>query len=85
MPAHKIADKFRRSIRNETGATFTLEQMREMASYGMLAELARLEAEELWPTGEQAPIQRSAEPEKKKHPTDSKRGRLSIAELSKGL
>jgi len=39
--------KYRRALRNQTGANFTLDQLREMARHGVLELLARLEAEYL--------------------------------------
>lgn len=49
MTAHNIAQKFRRALRNETGATFTHEQLREMARCGVLHLIAKIETEELCP------------------------------------
>lgn len=40
MTAHSIASKYRRALRNETGASFTLDQLRELASYGVLEHIA---------------------------------------------
>lgn len=42
-----IAKKFRRALRNGTGATFTLEQLEHMAEAGILQYLAKLESDEL--------------------------------------
>lgn len=36
MPAHKIADKFRRALRNETGATFDAPSPRKPATSGQI-------------------------------------------------
>jgi len=85
MPAHSIADKFRRALRNGTGATFTLDQLREMAGYGLLVELARIEANELWPVNK--PDAADAELKLKRPSTGKRpdRGPLSIAVLSEGL
>lgn len=47
MSYEAIASKFRRALRNGTGASFTLAQLREMASAGILNHLAQLEAHEL--------------------------------------
>ena len=49
MTAHAIATKYRRALRNRTGATFTLEQLQELASYGVLEFIARIETQELCP------------------------------------
>jgi hypothetical protein len=45
-----IAKKFRRALRNQTGATFTLEQLQHMAEAGILKYLAELESDELCPS-----------------------------------
>lgn len=47
MTYQAIAAKFRRALRNETGASFTLDQLRELAEAGFLNHLAQLESEEL--------------------------------------
>lgn len=47
MSYQAIASKFRRALRNGTGASFTLEQLRLMADAGILNQLAQLEADEL--------------------------------------
>ncbi|CAB5222840.1 hypothetical protein UFOVP368_37 [uncultured Caudovirales phage] len=47
MTAHSIASKFRRALRNETGATFTNDQLRELGRLGVLRMLAEIEAQEL--------------------------------------
>lgn len=47
MTAHSIASKFRRALRNDTGATFTNEQLRELGRLGVLRMLAEIEAQEL--------------------------------------
>jgi hypothetical protein len=44
-----IASKFRRALRNGTGATFTNEQLRQLGECGVLRLLAEMEAEELCP------------------------------------
>ena len=49
MTAQAIASKFRRAIRNGTGANFTHDQLRELAENGVLELIAKLEAEELCP------------------------------------
>lgn len=49
MTAHTIASKFRRALRNETGVTLTLDQLRELTSYGLLELIAQREIEELCP------------------------------------
>ena len=49
MTVQTIAKKFRRALRNGTGATFTPEQLKELAEIGLLKTLAILEAEELCP------------------------------------
>lgn len=50
MTYHSIAGKFRRALRNQTGATFTLEQLEHMAEAGILKYLAELESDELCPS-----------------------------------
>ncbi len=40
MTAAAIASKFRRALRNGTGATLTQEQLRQLAEYGVLKTLA---------------------------------------------
>ena len=47
MIAHQIAEKFRRAIRNDTGAAFTHAQLLWMAQNGLLLLLAKAEIEEL--------------------------------------
>lgn len=47
MSYQAIASKFRRALRNGTGASFTLEQLYLMADAGILNQLAQLEADEL--------------------------------------
>lgn len=49
LSAHAIANKFRRALRNGTGATFTNEQLKALAGWGVLVELSRIEANELCP------------------------------------
>jgi hypothetical protein len=49
MTAQAIASKFRRALRNETGVTFTNEQLQELGRLGVLRMLAEKEAEELCP------------------------------------
>ncbi len=49
MTAKSIASKWRRALRNETGATFTLEQLRELTAYGALNLVVSREIEELCP------------------------------------
>jgi len=41
-----ITDKVRRALRNRAGASFSFEQLKIMTQYGILHELARLEADE---------------------------------------
>ena len=36
MTVHTIASKFRRALRNGTGANFTQEQLQELARHGVL-------------------------------------------------
>lgn len=45
--AHEIASKIRRALRNQTGATFTHEQLVWMARHGVLELLAKAEIAEL--------------------------------------
>lgn len=47
MSYQAIASKFRRALRNGTGASFTLDQLYLMADAGILNQLAQLEADEL--------------------------------------
>lgn len=47
MTYQTIAKKFRRALRNGTGATFTLDQLRQLAEAGVLKHLAELESDEL--------------------------------------
>lgn len=49
MGIQGIVSKYRRALRNGTGATFSLEQLREMAECGVLETLAVMEANELCP------------------------------------
>ena len=49
MTVQSIASKFRRALRNGTGATFTNEQLRQLGECGVLKLLAEMEAEELCP------------------------------------
>lgn len=48
MTAQALASKFRRALRNETGATFTRDQMIELAELGVLKTLAETEADAAW-------------------------------------
>lgn len=50
MTYQSIAKKFRRALRNQTGATFTLEQLERMAEAGILNYIAQLESDELCPS-----------------------------------
>lgn len=50
MTYQSIANKFRRALRNRTGATFSLDQLRQLAEAGVLKHLAELESEELCAT-----------------------------------
>ncbi|MFT4055205.1 MAG: hypothetical protein QM681_11925 [Novosphingobium sp.] len=47
MSAQVIADKFRRALRKGSGATFSLDQLKEMAGYGILKRLAEIESDEI--------------------------------------
>lgn len=49
MTVQGIASKFRRALRNGTGASFTNEQLRQLGECGVLRLLAEMEAEELCP------------------------------------
>lgn len=49
MTASPIASKFRRAMRNKTGANFTYEQLCQLGEYGLLRLLAEKEADELCP------------------------------------
>ena len=48
MSAHSIAQKFRRALRNQTGATISVEQIQQLAEFGILDILAKIENQELW-------------------------------------
>ena len=41
----RIADKFRRALRNGTGAQFSLEELRAMAEAGLMHKLAKIEVD----------------------------------------
>ncbi|MCW1431351.1 hypothetical protein [Novosphingobium sp. JCM 18896] len=93
MTAQTIASKFRRALRNGTGATFTLEQMQELAGFGVLKMLATKEADELCPENPSSASEiigsPSAETGSRRtsgrlHPTPTSRGPLSIEALSAG-
>lgn len=47
MSAQAIASKFRRALRNGTGANFTNDELRELGRMGVLVMLAEVEAREL--------------------------------------
>lgn len=49
MSAHRIASKIRRALKNEVGITLSFEQLRELADFGLLNTLSRIENEELCP------------------------------------
>ena len=49
MTAQAIYSKFRRALRNETGATLTRDQILELAHLGVFNMLAEKEVEELCP------------------------------------
>lgn len=49
MTAHAIASKFRRALRNGTGANFSHDQFRQLGEYGILKVLSEIEADELCP------------------------------------
>jgi len=95
MTAQALASKFRRALRNETGATFTLEQMRELSSYGVLPMILQKEAEELCPdvqmnsgsetTGSPSGEMANHRISGRSPTTRTSRGPLSIAALSAGL
>lgn len=92
MSAHSIASKFRRAIRLGTGATFTNEQLKEMASYGILRDLALIEADALCPPAqrdskEETITQQTNLPSPARHQrkrTEAE-GRAFLAALSKDL
>lgn len=89
MSAHAIAEKFRKALRKGTGATFTLEQLQAMARWGMLVDLARIEADELCPspeapTSELPPVAAPA-PAPTRSGLPRERAPLSIELLSKGI
>lgn len=47
MSVQAIASKFRRALRNGTGANFTNDELRELGRMGVLVMLAEVEAREL--------------------------------------
>lgn len=47
MSMHDIKSKIERALRNDTGATFTFEQLRELCGIGFLHQLALREANEI--------------------------------------
>jgi hypothetical protein len=49
MSVQSIATKYRRALRNGTGAKFTFDQLQELASLGVLELIAQIEAQELYP------------------------------------
>lgn len=55
MSVQSIAAKYRRALRNGTGAKFTLDQLQELAGHGVLELIAQIEAQELCPA-KPAPI-----------------------------
>ncbi len=87
MPIGPIASKFRRALRNGTGATFALDQLQEMAGHGILRTLAMLEAEELCPVRPE-PVQAAPAATENEAPSASHRpaalgdGRAFIAALA---
>lgn len=95
MTLQSIASKYRRALRNRTGATFTLDQLQELADHGVLALIVKMEAEELCPatrhpssseiTGSTSVETGSRRTSGKSQPTPASRGPLSIAALSEGL
>lgn len=95
MTAHAIASKFRRALRNGTGANFSHEQLRELGACGVLELLARLENEELCPatkkpspseiTGLPSGVTGSRQRYGRSRDIANDHGPLSIAALSEGL
>jgi hypothetical protein len=85
MSAHAIAQKFRRALRNGSGATFSLDQLREMASWGVLVDLSRIEANEIWPADNVPATQASTTQPAPINEAHRDRGSLSIAQLSAGI
>jgi hypothetical protein len=49
MTLQNIAEKYRRALRKGRGATFTFEQLQELACHGVLEHIAQIEAQELCP------------------------------------
>jgi len=47
VSAQFLANKFRRAIRNETGTSFSAEEMRELGAIGVIDLVIQQEAEEL--------------------------------------
>lgn len=85
MSGHAIAEKFRRALRNGSGATFTLDQLRDMARWGILLDLARREVDELCQVGESSlPPPEAPSATSTPSPSDEQ-GNLSIEQLSHGL
>ena len=95
MSVQSIASKYRRALRNGTGASFTLEQLKELAGHGVLELIARIEAEELCPAktarssseniGSTSAGTENRPTSGKSRPTPASRGPLSIEALSEGL
>jgi hypothetical protein len=64
MSAHAIASKFRRALRNGTGANFTNDELGELGRMGVLVMLAEIEARELCgePAGPPAEVRPARDP-----------------------
>lgn len=89
MTYQSIATKFRRALRNKTGATFTLDQLKQLAEVGVLNHLAQLESEELCATNSNTATAGSPsdETEKRKVSTrslDATEAQSFIAALGRG-
>ena len=95
MSVQNIAAKYRRALRNQTGATFSLEQLEELAGYGVLELIARIEAQELCPakiapalseaTGSISVVMERPRQSGRLPATPKSRAPLSIEALSHGM
>ena len=47
MSGHKVAQQLRRALRNRTGVRFSLEQIQELAEWGVLELVSKIEMNEL--------------------------------------
>lgn len=89
MTYQAIAGKFRRAIRNGTGATFTLDQLLCLADAGVLKQIAELESEELCAThlntaATGSPIGETGRPQESTRSLDANEAQLFIEALGRG-